>query len=230
MHGKLSDQVVWHRGQVAKTERESRFGQRAVTLWLTGLSASGKSTLAFALERALIDQGRACYVLDGDNVRHGLNQDLGFSAVDRAENIRRIAEVAKLMNDAGLIVITAFISPFGTDRTRAREIIGNAHYCEIYLETPLVICESRDPKGMYKLARAGRLADFTGISSPYEIPDTPHLTLDTNIHQPDELVALVLESLQAFVSAAPGAACTGLDPEPSTSSSPASPDASGSEN
>lgn len=195
MYDKQKSQVVWHGGQVTLSEREALLGQRAATIWLTGLSASGKSTLAFALERALTDRGRSCYVLDGDNVRHGLNKNLGFSAEDRSENIRRIAEVAKLMNDAGLIVISAFISPFRQDRRQAREIIGSDRFREIFLNTPLAVCESRDPKGMYKMARAGRIADFTGISSPYEAPEAPFLTLDTDQFSPNQLVAQVLQSL-----------------------------------
>jgi adenylyl-sulfate kinase len=154
--------------------------QQPITIWLTGLSAAGKSTLAFALERALIDQGRACYVLDGDNVRHGLNRNLGFSPEDRAENIRRISEVARLMNDAGLIVITAFISPYRTDRAAAREIIGSGNFREVYVSTSLSVCESRDPKGLYTQARAGKVANFTGVSSPYEAPELPDLAIDTS--------------------------------------------------
>jgi adenylylsulfate kinase len=153
-------------------------GQRALTIWLTGLSAAGKSTLAFALERELHEGGRACYVLDGDNVRHGLNSDLRFSPADRCENIRRIAEVARLMNDAGLIVITAFISPWRADRAAARAIIGEARFLEVHVATSLAVCEARDPKGMYARARRGELAEFTGISSPYEAPLAADLTLD----------------------------------------------------
>lgn len=174
-----SSNVVWHGGHVSRAERESLLGQRGQTVWLTGLSASGKSTLAFALERVLIAKGRACYVLDGDNVRHGLNQNLGFSAEDRTENIRRIAEVAKLMNDAGLIVITAFISPFRADRAKAREIIGANRFHEVHVSTSLPVCEARDPKGMYRRARAGLLGDFTGVSSPYEAPERPEIAIDT---------------------------------------------------
>ena len=179
MNEKTPPLVVWHGGQVAPAERQKLLGQQPVTLWLTGLSGSGKSTLAFALERALVDQGRACYVLDGDNVRHGLNRNLGFSAADRAENIRRIAEVARLMNDAGLIVITAFISPYCADREAARKIIGAGCFREVHVSTSLSVCESRDPKGLYAGARAGRVADFTGVSSPYEAPESPDLIIDT---------------------------------------------------
>ena len=171
--------VTWHGGHVTASERQMLFGQRPLTLWLTGLSAAGKSTHAFATELALINNGKFCYVLDGDNVRHGLNRNLGFSPADRTENIRRVAEVAKLMNDAGLIVITAFISPYRVDREAAREIIGQDRFREVYMSTPLAICESRDPKGMYKKARAGEMADVTGISAPYEPPDQPDLVIDT---------------------------------------------------
>jgi adenylyl-sulfate kinase len=175
-----NENIVWHGGQVTSAERTRLLKQKPLTLWLTGLSASGKSTLAYALERALIAAGRACYVLDGDNVRHGLNRNLGFSVEDRSENIRRIAEVAKLMNDAGLIVITSFISPMIADRNIAREIIGANQFKEIYVSTPLATCEARDPKGLYAKARAGKLAGFTGISADYEPPIEPDLTIDTS--------------------------------------------------
>lgn len=172
--------VVWQRGDVSSAERAALLGQCPVTMWLTGLSGAGKSTLAFALERRLIDHKRACYVLDGDNVRHGLNRDLDFTAEHRSENIRRIAEVAKLMNDAGLIVITAFISPYRADRETAREIIGADKFLEVHLTTPISVCEQRDVKGMYKKARAGEIADFTGISAPYEAPLNPVASIDTS--------------------------------------------------
>lgn len=171
--------VVWHGGHVSSADRRALMGQRPLTIWLTGLSAAGKSTLAFSLERELIASGRFCYVLDGDNVRHGLNRNLGFSTEDRAENIRRVAEVARLMNDAGLIVITAFISPFRADRELARQIIGPDCFREVYVSTPLAVCESRDPKGLYGKARAGKMQEFTGVSSPYEPPERPALVLDT---------------------------------------------------
>lgn len=172
--------VIWHGGQVTMGERSALLEQQPLTIWLTGLSASGKSTLAFALERELFEAGRSCYVLDGDNVRHGLNRNLGFSTEDRSENIRRIAEVAKLMNDAGLIVITAFISPMCADRNIAREIIGPTCFREIYVNTPLATCEARDPKGLYAKARAGQLAEFTGINAAYEPPQHPDLIIDTS--------------------------------------------------
>ncbi len=179
MIDKKSATVFWHNSKVSQAERCKLLNQQPITLWLTGLSASGKSTLAFALERELMLLGHACYVLDGDNVRHGLNQDLQFSHKDRTENIRRVAEVAKLMNDAGLIVISAFISPYRADREAARAIVGSINFKEVYVSTPLSICESRDPKGLYADARSGKVSEFTGISSPYEESDLPDLTIDT---------------------------------------------------
>jgi adenylyl-sulfate kinase len=146
---------------------------------LTGLSGAGKSTLAYELEKTLLDKHRHCFVLDGDNVRHRLNRDLGFSASDRKENIRRIAEVAHLMNEAGLIVITAFISPYREDRALARSIIGNDRFVEVYLSASTDICESRDPKGLYAKAKSGQIQEFTGVSAPYEPPAMPHMVLDT---------------------------------------------------
>jgi adenylylsulfate kinase len=187
--------LVWHSGNVTRSHRQSMMGQEGTTIWLTGLSASGKSTLAFALERTLFHMGRLCYALDGDNVRHGLNKNLGFSESDRAENIRRVAEVARLMNDAGLIVITAFISPFRNDRETARQIIGPDYFHEVFLCTPLETCESRDPKGLYRKARSGLLADFTGISSPYEIPAEPRLVIDTAQTQVESAVSTIIREV-----------------------------------
>jgi bifunctional enzyme CysN/CysC len=183
--------IVRHSGQVTAQQRAALLGQRPVTLWLTGLSGSGKSTFAYALEGRLIAAGHACVVLDGDNVRHGLNRDLGFSPEDRAENIRRIAEVAKLFNEAGLIVITSFISPYRQDRALAREIIGADRFIETLVDAPLEECERRDPKGLYKKARAGQLPDFTGISAPYEAPEEPDLRLETAEASVDGLVEKV---------------------------------------
>ncbi len=180
MNSPSSSNIVWHKSRVSTRDREDLLGQLPKTLWFTGLSASGKSTLAYAVERTLIDDGRACYVLDGDNVRHALNKDLGFSIADRSENIRRIAEVAKLMNDAGLIVLSAFISPFRMDREMAREIIGTQNFVEIYVSTPLNVCEMRDPKGLYSKARSGLIKDFTGISADYEAPINADLNIDTS--------------------------------------------------
>lgn len=157
-----------------------------MTVWLTGLSGAGKSTLAFALEGRLTANGRACHVLDGDNLRHGLNRDLGFSTADRSENIRRVAEVAKLMNDAGLIVITALISPHRSDREMARKIIGAAQFIEVHLATPIGACEQRDVKGLYKKARMGEITDFTGVSAPYELPLNPVCSIDTSIQSVED--------------------------------------------
>lgn len=187
-----SGNIHRHRGLVSPTDRWRTLGQLPATVWLTGLSGSGKSTLAFALEKELIGRGRPAYVLDGDNVRHGLNRDLGFSAEDRTENIRRIAEVAKLFNDAGLFVIAAFISPYRQDRAAARTIIGCEHFIETYLSTDLEVCEQRDPKGLYKKAREGKIPEFTGISAPYEPPEFPELVLDTS-H------ASITESVEAIM-------------------------------
>lgn len=175
----VQNNIVWHNSHITASDRQKLMKQKPLTIWLTGLSAAGKSTLAFALERILIEAGHLCYVLDGDNVRHGLNNNLGFSAEDRSENIRRVAEVAKLMNDAGLIVITAFISPFQADRDKARAIIGDGMFQEIFVDAGLDACEARDPKGLYKKARAGQIPDFTGISSPYEAPLNPELVISS---------------------------------------------------
>jgi adenylyl-sulfate kinase len=194
--GVMSSQqnLQWHHGTVLPCDRQKIFGQRPHTFWLTGLSGAGKSTLAACLESRFIDAGRACYVLDGDNVRHGLNQDLGFSPQDRMENIRRVAEVAHLMNDAGLIVITAFISPYRDDREMARKIIGAERFIEVHLSTSLATCELRDPKGLYLRARQGLLADFTGVSAPYEQPQNPAITIDTSEGDVDACVDRLLSA------------------------------------
>lgn len=192
-NSKASHLIPHHQSQVSPNERAKICGQQPQTIWLTGLSASGKSTLAYALEKCLIDAGRFCYVLDGDNVRHGLNQNLGFTPEDRTENIRRIAEVARLMNEAGLIVIAAFISPTIADRNKAKEIIGANKFSEVYVNTPLVECEARDPKGLYAKARSGKLAHFTGVSAAYEPPTEPDLILDTsNASLQDNIKRLLL--------------------------------------
>lgn len=191
--------VVWHNSHTTAQDRQTLLKQKPLTIWLTGLSAAGKSTLAFALERLLIEAGHPCYVLDGDNVRHGLNSNLGFSAEDRSENIRRVAEVAKLMNDAGLIVITAFISPFRDDRAKARAIIGDGVFQEVYVSADLAACEERDPKGLYKKARAGQLHEFTGISSPYEAPDAPELTIDTSQLSKTQALSSLVDFIQPYI-------------------------------
>lgn len=171
--------ITWHSMDITRARREELLHQKAATIWMTGLSGSGKSTLANALEQQLAAKGRHTMLLDGDNVRFGLNRDLGFSKEDRVENIRRIAEVAKLMNDAGLIVLTSFISPFRKDRQIAREIIGDA-FIEVYVSTPLEECEKRDAKGLYRAARKGEIAEFTGITSAYEEPLHPEAVIDTS--------------------------------------------------
>jgi adenylyl-sulfate kinase len=187
--------IVPHRGLVAPADRVRLLGQQGTVVWFTGLSGSGKSTVAHALEKRLIDSGRLAYVLDGDNVRDGLNRDLGFSAEDREENIRRIGEVAALFADAGVIVLVAFISPYRADRQRARQAAGDTRFLEVFLDTPLAVCEERDPKGLYRRARAGQLAEFTGISAPYEKPDDAELTIDTATTGVEAAVERVLEQL-----------------------------------
>ena len=180
--------------------RQNLLNQHAITLWLTGLSGAGKSSLALALESALHKLGRVSFVLDGDHVRHGLNRDLGFSIKDRSENIRRSAEVAKLMNEAGLIVICSLISPARHDREIAKTIIGADNYFEVYLSTPLNICEERDPKGLYRRARAGEIKEFTGISASYEMPVEPALTIDTSQFDMNTSVAILLNMLTDVLS------------------------------
>ncbi len=191
----VSRDIAWQRSKVTPDDRARLLRQQAATIWLTGLSGSGKSAIAMELEQRLIEAGHACFVLDGDNIRHGLNRDLGFSPSDRKENIRRIAEVAKLFNDAGLFVITAFISPYREDRNAAREIIGSARFVEVYLSASVDVCERRDPKGLYAKARAGQIAEFTGVSAPYEPPLTPELTIDTGASGLDESVATLFDFL-----------------------------------
>lgn len=175
----MNTNLTWHESVVSKKERAQRKGQRPCVIWFTGLSGAGKSTLANALERALFERGHHCYLLDGDNVRQGLNGDLGFTDEDRVENIRRIGEAAKLFVDAGLIVMTAFISPFRAERKLARDIVEAGEFIEVHLSTSLEVCEERDPKGLYKKARAGKIPHFTGIDSAYEAPEKPELKIDT---------------------------------------------------
>ncbi len=189
--------VVWHEGHVERSEREKLLRQRGCTIWLTGLPSSGKSTLGFSLEHALVQQGRLAYVLDGDNVRHGLNRNLGFSKEDRDENIRRIGEVTKLFADASVISITSFISPYRADRDRARELHEEAGllFIEVFVDTPLEVCEQRDPKGLYKKARAGEITNFTGVNDPYEPPEKPEVLIKTADRTPQECV----EELAAYL-------------------------------
>ena len=170
--------LTWHNMDIDRTLREQQMGQNACTIWMSGLSGAGKSTIANALEKRLYTMGKKTMLLDGDNVRMGLNSNLGFSDEDRGEKIRRIAEVAKLMNDAGLIVITAFISPYRQDRRNAKKIIGEG-FREVYVSTSIAECEKRDVKGLYKAAREGKIAHFTGITSPYEAPERPDVAVDT---------------------------------------------------
>ncbi len=196
LHG-LSRQhnVTWQQMDVTRQLREQQMDQKAVTVWMTGLSGSGKSSLANELEKRLFAMGKHTMILDGDNIRIGLNKNLGFSQQDRIENIRRIAEVAKLMNDAGLIVMTSFISPYRLDRRNAREIIGDS-FMEVYVSTPLEVCESRDVKGLYKRAREGKISDFTGISSPYEPPEYPDIIVDTSQESMEDCADRIMEVLK----------------------------------
>ena len=198
-HGETScrsTNVTWHDGAVTGDDRRRLLGQRGCVVWLTGLSGSGKSTVARRLERRLVETGHLAYVLDGDNVRHGLNGDLGFSAADRDENIRRLAEVAGLFADAGVIVITAFISPFRAGRALARGKAPAGRFVEVFCDVPLAVCESRDPKGLYVKARAGEIADFTGIDSPYEPPEAAEVTLNTAEADPDGCAEILLGALR----------------------------------
>lgn len=186
--------VVWHEGEVSRTDRYRILGQKGVTLWFTGLSGSGKSTVAVALEHALIRRGRICYRLDGDNIRLGINRNLGFSAEDRTENIRRISEISKLFVDTGVIALTSFISPYRADRDAARALHEDAGmtFIEVYVDCPLEEAERRDPKGLYKKARSGEIKNFTGISDPYEAPENPDLVLKTaEMSLEDEVQALL---------------------------------------
>ena len=189
--------ITWHDADVQKEDRERLNGHKAVTLWFTGLSGSGKSTLAHAVENALFERQCRTYVLDGDNVRHGLNKDLGFSPADREENIRRIGEVAKLFTQAGVINLTAFISPYRADRDQARTIAEEGTFFEIYVKCALDVCEERDPKGLYKKARAGEIPEFTGISAPYEEPGNPEIVVDTGEQSVEECTAEILNVLAA---------------------------------
>ena len=182
-------------GQVTSEDRYHILRQNPIAIWLTGLSGAGKSTIAYSLEKKLIDMGYVCYVLDGDNIRHGLNKDLGFSPEDRCENIRRVAEVAKLYIDAGLIIITAFISPYRDDRENARTVIGSSRLIDVFVDAPLEVCEERDVKDLYRKARAGEIPDFTGISSPYECPEKPCIHLRTDQISIDEEVNIVVNYL-----------------------------------
>jgi adenylylsulfate kinase len=190
-----STNVVWHHATVTRVRREAQNGHRGAIIWFTGLSGSGKSTLAHAVEETLHQQGCHTFVLDGDNVRHGLCGDLGFSNKDRQENIRRIGEVAKLFMEAGAIVLTAFISPYRVDRERVRGMVEHGDFIEIYCDAPIEVCEARDVKGIYKKARAGLIPEFTGISSPYEVPKNPELTVNTGGEKLEACVKQVIDEM-----------------------------------
>jgi len=191
--------VIWNRGLISREDRKGVMGQNGCTLWLTGLPSSGKSTLAFALEYRLFQAGYSAYVMDGDNIRHGLNKNLGFSHEDRTENIRRISEVAKLFADAGVLVITSFISPYCEDRDRARALHKETEipFIEILVDTPIKICEQRDPKGHYAKARAGQIKDFTGVDAPYERPKDPEVIINAGALTPEQEVDALMDYLVA---------------------------------
>lgn len=192
----MAENIVWHETTISKEERQEKNKHRSVILWFTGLSGSGKSTLANAVEKNLFQRGIHTYVLDGDNVRHGLNKDLGFTEADRKENIRRIGEISKLFLDAGVITLTAFISPFQEDRATVRALVKKGEFIEIFVKASLETCEKRDPKGLYEKARKGIIPNFTGISSPYEEPVQPELIVDTDHLTLEESVAKVIGYLE----------------------------------
>jgi len=193
----VATNITWHEGHVERRDRQRLLKQKGATIWFTGLSGSGKSTIAFTVEHALVERGHLAYVLDGDNIRHGLNKNLGFSPEDREENIRRLGEVAKLFADAGVLTCTSFISPYRKDRDQARRIHEQAGlaFVEVFVHAPIEVCEKRDPKGLYQKAREGKIPEFTGISAPYEEPLNPELTLDTARLSPQEAAAIVLDYL-----------------------------------
>lgn len=193
--GIKSTNIVWQKTNVSREDREKLLNQKGILIWFTGLSGSGKSTVATMLEKKLHDMGKLTYLLDGDNVRHGLNSDLGFSKEDRIENIRRIAEISKLFVDSGVITITTFISPFIKDRESVRELLKE-DFIEVYIDCPIEICEKRDPKGIYKKARKGEIKDFTGIDSPYEPPVNPEITVQTHKNSLEECVAQIIDCLE----------------------------------
>ncbi|GAA4348780.1 adenylyl-sulfate kinase [Kangiella taiwanensis] len=192
----MSENIVWHQHNVSHQDRCQQKSQKPCVLWFTGLSGSGKSTVANAVEALLFKNNNHSYLLDGDNVRHGLNKDLSFNDEDRVENIRRIGEVAKLFADSGLIVLSAFISPFRTDRQQVRELLNEGEFIEVFVDTPLEVCEQRDPKGLYKKARAGDIQNFTGLDSPYETPESPEIHLQAGSKPVDELAQEVISYLK----------------------------------
>ncbi len=193
----VSRNIVRADGHVSGEDRRRVLGHGPATVWFTGLSGSGKSTLAFAVERSLNERGVACYVLDGDNIRFGLNRDLGFSPEDRTENIRRIGEVCRLFHDAGIVVLTAFISPYRADRDAVRELHPEGGFHEVFVDTPLEVCEARDVKGLYARARDGEIPEFSGVSAPYEAPASPEVRIDTTDRALEDCVAQVLDHLEA---------------------------------
>jgi adenylylsulfate kinase len=195
----MTNNLTWHKHGTTRDEREILLKQKGKVLWFTGLSGSGKSTIANALAKELHSKGKLCYILDGDNIRHGLNNDLDFSSKDREENIRRISEVAKLFADCGVIVITAFISPFIKDREKARKLIGN-DFTEIFIECPLEECEKRDPKGLYSKARAGEIENFTGIHQEYESPTNPEITVNSSELEIEECVNSILHKIYKSIN------------------------------
>lgn len=196
MRGTAGGNITWHEGHVERARRESLLGQRGAVVWFTGLSGSGKSTIAFAVEHALVSQGRLAYVLDGDNIRHGLNANLGFSAADREENIRRIGEVSRLFSDAGVLTLSSFVSPYRADRDRVRALLEPGEFLEVFVDTPLEVCEQRDPKGLYKKARSGEIPSFTGISDPYEAPKHAELQIQTTQCTVEQAARQVLDLLE----------------------------------
>ena len=191
----MDKEIVWHEHKVTRAERSGIKNQKPCLLWFTGLSGAGKSTIANALDVALYEKGYHTFLLDGDNVRHGLNKDLGFTNADRVENIRRIGEISKLFTDAGLIVLSAFISPFTSDRQLVRNLFPAGEFIEVLMDTPLETCEKRDPKGLYREARAGKIRHFTGIDSPYERPTNPEISLDTTYLPVEECLEQILKYL-----------------------------------
>lgn len=191
-----SDNITWHHSAITKQQRQAALKQTSFVLWFTGLSGSGKSTLSVALEEYLFEQGHHVYRLDGDNIRHGLNNNLGFSPADRTENIRRIGEVSKLFVDAGIIVMTAFISPYRADRDMVRAMLGGKEFVEVYVECSVEACERRDVKGLYAKARAGEIKDFTGISAPYEAPLHPEITIQTESQDVTATLAALVQALR----------------------------------
>ncbi|MFB2003876.1 adenylyl-sulfate kinase [Staphylococcus aureus] len=188
--------ITWHESEVTKAQRQTRNGHQSVLIWFTGLSGSGKSTVSVALEKALFEDGKQTYRLDGDNVRHGLNKNLGFSPEDRQENIRRIGEVGKLMVDSGAITVTAFISPYKQDRDNVRKLFEEQEFIEVYTQCSIETCEQRDPKGLYKKARTGEIPEFTGISAPYEPPENPEIIIDTEDNSVEASVNQILNYLK----------------------------------